>query len=105
MSPEYREKPVQLSFVPSPEPPQPGLHDLAILLLDQAVQASYTLSQLRALAEQHPHGDTTAHAQITDAITAITHARTTLISDANRLTEQTRAPQRLNPDTPTRPGT
>jgi hypothetical protein len=70
------------------------IHDLVNLLLDQAVVVSYAVSQLHTLASTHADGEPAAHADVGQAITAMTAVRAQLVGSADHLTQLLERPYR-----------
>ncbi|MGK5680136.1 hypothetical protein [Actinoplanes sp. URMC 104] len=69
------------------------IQKLITVLLDRAIVASYTQALLRTLADTHPDDDSSAHADIAQAITTMQHVCATLIRDADRLGQLPRSAQ------------
>ncbi|GIF42854.1 hypothetical protein [Actinoplanes xinjiangensis] len=63
-----------------------SIRDLVNLLLDRAVMVTHALHRLHAFTEIHPDGDPGAHADVEQAIAAMTGVRARLIHNANHLT-------------------
>lgn len=73
------------------------IQHLVTQLLHQAVVVSHAVTRLHTLAQTYPNGEPTAHAQVNEAITAMSGVRMALIHNADHLTgllhlEQTGTP-------------